>query len=185
MRQATCSVPECSAPTKRRGYCYSHYMRAWRYGTPTPDFPPKWEDIRGERFGSLVVLDRDGVYWVCRCDCGGTTKVRAGDLNRGSVTTCGDSATHHRIPVVGYSGAHCRVRRDLGAAADHSCVDCGKQAKHWSYDHKDAAELYDVVTGGYVVAYSLDAEHYEPRCVPCHKRYDLDRINATPARALD
>ena len=27
-------------------------------------------------------------------------------------------------------------------------------------------------------AYSLKIEHYEPRCVPCHKRMDLDRIKS-------
>lgn len=28
------------------------------------------------------------------------------------------------------------------------------------------------------VAYSMNPDHYQPRCVPCHKRYDLDRQGA-------
>lgn len=29
-----CSVPDCAAPVKTRGFCSSHYMRWWRYGDP-------------------------------------------------------------------------------------------------------------------------------------------------------
>ena len=28
------------------------------------------------------------------------------------------------------------------------------------------------------IAYSNNPEHYEPRCVPCHKRFDLGRVDS-------
>lgn len=29
-----CSIPECSAPARSRGWCYPHYKRWWRHGDP-------------------------------------------------------------------------------------------------------------------------------------------------------
>ena len=73
----------------------------------------------------------------------------------------------------GYGGAHDRVTRMWGAPASAwSCADCGGPAAHWSYDHADpdekSAEVNDCV-----LPYSLKPSHYQPRCVPCHKRFDL------------
>jgi hypothetical protein len=51
-------------------------------------------DLRGQRFGRLVVLRRNGsrqgsACWLCRCDCGRMTTVR-GDCLRNKVTrSCG------------------------------------------------------------------------------------------------
>lgn len=64
-------------------------------------------------------------------------------------------------------------------AQTHQCIDCGSQAYHWSYDHDAPDEMYETI-GKYLVAYSPSQEHYAPRCVPCHKRFDLDRIDGTP-----
>lgn len=125
MADATCSVPDCAKPIKRAGFCYGHYMKNWRYGTPTPEWPDRWVDVRGQRFGALVVEERAGMKWLCLCDCGRTTRVRAGDLNRGTVTTCGDRPTHWRQDDAGYSAAHDRVRRDRGRVQRHACEDCG------------------------------------------------------------
>lgn len=51
-------------------------------------------DLTNMRFGRLTVLCQDetktnGVWWVCRCDCGWTTTVRAQSLTRGLTTSCG------------------------------------------------------------------------------------------------
>lgn len=179
MPNNTCSVADCDLPIKRRGYCYGHYMKAWRYGTPTPVFTPKWEDIRGVRYGALVVTHRQGMRWACDCDCGRTTLVRSGDLNAGSVSSCGDSTTHRRDPDAGYTAAHDRVRRDRGSIHLHECTDCRAPARHWSYNHTDPDERLAEGLSVKPIAYSLNSEHYSPRCVPCHKRFDLDHINAT------
>lgn len=81
---------------------------------------------------------------------------------------------HHRWATdsLTYSGAHIRVRRARGKASTHSCVDCSGPASSWAYDHKDSEQLVD--TRGR--AYSGNPEHYEPKCVPCHKSADLRRL---------
>lgn len=178
MPNATCSVDGCEKPTKRLGLCYGHYMKQWRYGTPEPTFEPRWEDLRGRRFGQLVVTHREGMVWVCRCDCGRPHRVRAGDLNRGTTRSCGTQGGHGRQETAGYGAAHERVRRDRGPAQHHACVGCGEPARHWSYNHDDPDELISDEPRIEGVAYSLKPEHYSPRCVPCHKRFDLDRIDA-------
>jgi hypothetical protein len=61
--------------------------------------------------------------------------------------------------AVGYGGAHHRVRRARGPASEYLCADCGEQAAHWSQVHG--------MTG-------LEPEHYAPRCVSCHGRYDSE-----------
>lgn len=174
--QATCSVPECSEPTRRGALCYGHYMKQWRYGTTAPEHQPRHVDITGQRFGTLTVVRRAGRAWLCRCDCGRERTVSAGDLNRyGDRSTCGHKPAH-RANAGTYSTAHMRVRADRGPIRDQVCVDCGEQAQHWSYDHTDPDER--IGTSGNSpkpVPYSLNPDHYSPRCVPCHKRHDLKR----------
>lgn len=182
MTNATCSLPDCPKPMKRAGFCYGHYMKNWRYGTPAPDFGPGWEDIRGQRFGTLVVVERVDHRWRCDCDCGRTRLVSAGDLNRhGDASTCGDRRTHRRLDMAGYTAAHQRCRSDRGRVQGHPCVDCGKQAQHWSYNHDDPDELLAYDLSAHPVAYSLKSEHYSPRCVSCHKRFDLGRADSATA----
>ena len=74
--------------------------------------------------------------------------------------------------VVGYRGAHDRVRALRGPASDHGCIRCGDTARHWAYDHADPAERSDDRGR----AYSVEPDHYLPLCVPCHKRHDLDYL---------
>jgi len=154
-------------------------MKDWRYGTPTPDHGPKWTDIRGQRFGALVVTKKsEGSTWTCLCDCGATTKALTGDLNRGSKISCGNSKIHHRSSDAGYAAAHQRVRQDRGPVTRQPCIDCDAPAYHWSYDHADPMELLAYGLSANPVAYSLDPDHYSPRCVPCHKRFDLGRATS-------
>lgn len=68
---------------------------------------------------------------------------------------------------VGYMQAHLRVKNSKGRAANYQCVDCGKPGQHWSYDGEDENECIE-----YDLLYSLDIEHYVPRCVKCHARHD-------------
>ena len=58
---------------------------------------PAFIDLSGMRFGKLTVLERDKThygrgdhtYWICKCDCGKTTRVRPDALKSGSVVSCG------------------------------------------------------------------------------------------------
>ena len=171
----TCSVTDCSNPIKRFGYCYGHYMKNWRYGTPTPQHPDRWVDIRGKVIGTLTVTKRVKGGWLCLCSCGNTRIASAGELNRtGDRNTCGAPGAHLDTEPR-YAAAHDRVARLHGPASQHPCVDCGNPARHWSYDHNDPDELYAVGLSANPMAYSANPDHYEARCVPCHKRYDLGR----------
>lgn len=181
--QGKCTVDDCTKGAHRKEYCYAHYMKDWRYGTPTPQHAPTWEDLTGRRYGTLVAKARtDSGAWICACDCGETITRRVGDLNRyGNACTCGTTGKHYITDAPGYGSAHGRVRSTHGAASNYQCITCGDRAYHWSYDHTDADELTYEYEPGKVIAYSAKPEHYQPRCVPCHKRYDLDRIDSALA----
>ena len=183
MADRTCSIEGCGKPPRSRTaeWCPMHYHRWYRHGHPlrlaTRSGPQ--EDLRGQRFGALVVTawapSGDKSMWACVCDCGATKVVTTGSLNRyGSSNTCGDKSAHLRDDIT-YSGAHERVRSLRGSASRHQCVDCGRKAGHWSYDHGDIQELYTAEG----LPYSLHPAHYEARCVPCHKRFDLGRAHHT------
>lgn len=167
-----CKVDGCAKPPRTHGFCYAHYMKNWRYGTPTPEHEPRWLDLIGQQFGHLTVIARAEDKWLCQCDCGATTEVRAGDLNNGNITGCGDWRAHPRTETPGYGSLHTRIQRDRGRADDHACVDCGQQAEQWSYDHTDPNELMHFRDGG-EYPYSLDINRYEPRCISCHRRFDM------------
>lgn len=186
---AGCQVPGCQNPARSRiaTMCPKHYHRMYRYGTldKLTDLrregliPRNRDDITGLRFGTLTVKRPTDTGWDCLCDCGNRTEKRTGDLKRTlDASTCGTKA-NHLAPTVEYSGAHSRHRSSLGRARDHRCTDCQAPASHWSYNHDDPDELISTATRTHGIAYSLKAEHYSPRCVPCHKRFDLDRLDGT------
>lgn len=172
---AVCSLSGCTKPVKRRGLCYGHYMKWWRYGDPTWTQPKRRRNLLGQRFGQVTVIEElDEGHWLCLCDCGNKSRVRGWSLTSGGTTTCNDGPTHRRADDISYSAAHARMKRDRGPASTHSCVDCGETAGHWSYDHADPDEVR--TPEGY--AYSLKTNHYQPRCVPCHKTFDMGRADA-------
>lgn len=179
----TCAIEHCDKPVKRTGLCYGHYMKQWRYGTPTPQHRPAYTQLIGTRFGTLLVTARIDRQWLCQCECGRTVTRRTGDLNRtGESNTC-NAPGQHLQEHVKYGAAHERVKRLHGAPTTHACVDCGSPASHWSYNHDDPNELQETGLSARPLAYSTDPSHYSPRCVPCHKRFDLGKINATYAAA--
>lgn len=176
MPNPTCTIDGCDKPARSPAadWCPKHYQRWYRHGDPLHTVPrtPR-RDLAGHTFGMLTVIGHQGgKYWHARCECGAKTTVATGDLNRGTTTSCGDRA-HRRVQNVAYSAVHGRLRRDLGPANLLRCIDCDAQASHWSYDHTDP----DEVTDANGLPYSLNADYYQPRCVSCHKRYDLGRAH--------
>jgi hypothetical protein len=77
-------------------------------------------DKTGKRFGSLVVQERvprpEGIegkseaWWLCLCDCGNESFVRAGSLRDGLTKSCGCGQGHNRLRP--YEALYKRVRRD-------------------------------------------------------------------------
>ena len=53
------------------------------------------ENLVGQRFGRLVVIERDKerntrkTYYYCRCDCGTVKSIRADSLKCGAIRSCG------------------------------------------------------------------------------------------------
>jgi hypothetical protein len=81
----------------------------------------------------------------------------------------GSAAQGWKGDAVGYASAHDRVEAVRGLASLHACVDCGDTAHDWSYDHTDPAQRLDAK--GH--PFSLDTTHYDPRCTPCHNKFDV------------
>jgi hypothetical protein len=55
-------------------------------------------DLTGQRFGKLIVLEKadkpkhlknSSIYWLCKCDCGGTIIGNSSDLRKGYLKSCG------------------------------------------------------------------------------------------------
>jgi hypothetical protein len=140
-------------------------------------------DLTNQEFGRLTVLrrvendERGGAWWLCRCACGKRKRVRSAHLRRGMVQSCGclrsetTAARNWRGDDVTYIGAHLRVSRQRGPAADYECVDCEGPAKEWSLSH-EAQDVKEEQRGRYLVPYSPDPNDYEPRCKQCHSYYD-------------
>lgn len=61
-------------------------------------------EMVGERFGRLVVVEECAtrknscVYWICRCDCGNTTKpIKGTSLRDGTTKSCGCCVTDANV----------------------------------------------------------------------------------------
>lgn len=78
---------------------------------------------------------------------------------------------HHRWTGddAAYGTVHGRLRDERGRAEDMTCVECGRQAADWAYNHTSGVEMYD--SRGCV--YSPDLTAYVPMCKSCHKKYDM------------
>jgi hypothetical protein len=55
-----------------------------------------WNNLTGQRFTKLIAIQAvpgskfsNEARWICLCDCGNEKIVRAGDLRRGTVKSCG------------------------------------------------------------------------------------------------
>ena len=146
--------------------------------------PPR-QDLTGRKVGRLTVRrpapdSADGrTRWVCECQCGQETTVYTFALNAASTLSCGcliRDTLHarrgeHRTDRTTYRTAHKRVEAVRGKATAHRCTDCGTPATEWSYDHTDPQERVQVVRG-FALTYSTKTEHYQPRCLPCHRTHD-------------
>lgn len=67
-----------------------------------------------------------------------------------------------------YQIAHSELRQHRGNADQHTCVDCTAPAQEWSYDYNDPDEVR--CSSG--TRYSLNPDHYQPRCTSCHRTRD-------------
>lgn len=154
MQATRCSVTDCTKPAKCRGWCVGHYTRWVRTGDTGPS--ELWDRKRKP----CAVADCDRLaraYGYCE---GHRSRNDRGDLRP-------DVPLGQKPPVT-YSGAHSRVAKARGKAADHACVDCGNPAQEWAYDGLDEHEVTDGPR-----RFSRNPAHYMPMCVPCHRAFDM------------
>lgn len=182
MTSGTCTVLNCGKPrrTSRSPYCEMHYYRLRRTGQLTARPQPQRELRR-----ALAEKDPTAILTcsVKECDqparTGGmcekhyTRVLRHGDVHafthqRDRNLPRGPANVRWAGDGIGYDGMHQRVHAAKGSASSRPCVECGGPANQWSYDHADPEERM-----GDKGAYSLTVEHYVPRCVSCHKKFDL------------
>lgn len=181
MLAKTCSVDGCDRKHYGHSYCNKHYKRWRKTGDPLAA-RHYGVDLSGQRFGRLTVLGRaleasSDPKWTAHCECGAVITARANKLRSGHTKSCGclraDTVGQlRRQEVVDYAGAHNRVNALRGPAKTHPCVDCGDPAKDWSYDREDPDERIAVNNHGRGLAYSLNPDHYQPRCKRCHAAFD-------------
>lgn len=153
MTKGTCAVGGCASPIEKREWCGKHYQRWYNHGDPTYE-RPRHDVCTVDGCGDPTRSKVSGL-----CEMHYYRRYRHGDT---------DTVIDTRRPEVRYRAAHARIRQDRGAASAHPCVDCGRVAEHWTYDHADPDEC----TSDTGQAYSMDPWHYRPRCVPCHAHYD-------------
>ena len=83
-------------------------------------------DETGNRYGKLTVLYKDklnahndGMYWVCRCDCGNITTVKASNLRCSRTRSCGCDSSKNKIKLWN-NGVWKRIDKDT-----IECCKCG------------------------------------------------------------
>jgi hypothetical protein len=198
MAERICASEGCGTlvgPKGARGWCPMHY-RAWYYAQPPKPRPPcsapgcskptvqrLWCAMhrgRLKRTGSLDLIARERpTCSVDGCDAKATSRQLCSKHNarldrhgNTDVMLAGPREQHFAWggDEVTYRTAHGRLTRYRGKANQHPCVDCGALAAQWSYDGKAENEQRDPRTG---IAYTTEMVHYQPRCYPCHKAFDL------------
>jgi hypothetical protein len=123
--------------------CMIEYKRAWRlkrYGPPKPK----------------------AAYPCERCGNQPTRSPRS--------RCCQQCWDQLHPPSTEYSAVHRRLSKLRGSASELQCVDCGKQAVHWSWDRTGPALIQ--LWHGKIIRYTDDLSRYVPRCRSCHGRHD-------------
>lgn len=172
-----CTAPGCNSRANRKvaGLCEKHYMRLRRNGT-FESIQPRVPDKECITEGCSARAYRvDGLCRNCsvRLMKNGSVERHVGSLH----------PIWREFDSVSYRTVHQRIRARRGFAKDRKCVDCGGRAAHWSYNNRSPVER-EGANEGRAVRYSPLLCDYEPRCVSCHKQFDLAARRFSWERAL-
>lgn len=180
-QHSECTLEGCQKKprSKYADLCAMHYHRKYRHGSPGEAAARK-RDGRNEFCCVPGCMNAD--RYVGYCAKHDARMRRHGDPHKVVAPKDRNMPTGVDHPNwvgnhAGYTTSHSRVARERGKAELHQCVDCGTKASHWSYGH-DAPDEKVESMDGLRVAFSPTADYYSPRCVPCHKRFDLGRLDA-------
>jgi hypothetical protein len=178
--RAECKIEGCTKRSAGRGWCSTHWLRWRKHGDPLY-VTPRTEYNVERRIGCLVDGCDAPHHAHGYCTRHATRFVRYGNPLEPQHQPTGRPLDNDR-PT--YTAIHRRLTRTRGKASAYACVDCGAEAREWSYDGGDPDE-YQVpaktLRGWMAVTENLQA--YSPRCVPCHRRYDA--ILVEPGDHLD
>jgi len=101
-----------------------------------PNKQSNYTQFVGQKFVSLLVLDIEGIYFICKCKCGNESKFKARDVISGRKSSCNNSKCYKK-PVdnshlIGQKFNMLTILELNGAWATCKC-DCGKiaRAKHY------------------------------------------------------
>lgn len=185
---AVCTVDGCEreATRRRRTWCEMHYYRARRTGTTEliQRTSPKGRPIKAQRRqrGQCSVegceLIDAGPHRMCakhwtRVQRHGSPDVVIHQRDRNLPRR--ERSRHWTGDDASYFAIHQRLRYQRGPARTHVCVDCGNHARQWSYQRTGGPSQRESPEG----PYSVDLDDYVPRCVPCHKKFDLAHLGRT------
>lgn len=168
----TCAYEECDRQTRSPGseWCEGHYYQL-RRGTP---LRPLGDYRRGPRPCSIEGCEKIiATGSVCsmhekRIRVHGDPHVFIPQRERNLPT--GEDHHHWTGENASYTAVHQRLKRTRGLAKDQICP-CGQPARQWSYiGPREPGER---------LPYSPDLSLYEARCVPCHKKADMQAIRRT------
>jgi 5-methylcytosine-specific restriction endonuclease McrA len=153
-------------------------------------------DITGQVFHKLTVItyDSDVKKWVCRCECGGSVKVRTAALNNGNTKSCGcyqkfrasTSATkQHRDKRVSMGLPEDQLltsdiervkfmpmSKDILARDDYTCAWCSKVGSDLNVHH---IELWSVKADR-----RFDRANLVTLCKPCHLTVHKNNFHGEP-----
>ena len=175
-----CEVSFCSKPVRsgKAALCEGHYNQK-RKGKPFTELKPRRIE-GGCGVAGCELPRRRGRY----CPKHTARIARHGDPHkviphseRNFLTGedhpkwTGDEAT--------YNAVHMRLRTQRGSASEYRCISCPAVAEQWAYVHNRERSA-TAVEG----PYSVVLADYEPMCVRCHKRMDMDIVLARRAATL-
>lgn len=167
-----CKIDECKREVRCRDMCNMHYRRWRKHGDPEVALPQGFQP--GNTYAKTYGFQPGHPDYGTQFKPGSDT--RRGSFSSGHDPNRAAPRRESSNPAwkgrdISYANAHYRVRAKRGKATLHACLDCGIQARHWSYNGQDPSQLSEV-RGGRTMYYSPDPDFYEPRCQPCHISFD-------------
>lgn len=176
-----CKTDQCNRDVSARGMCKLHYSRWRRANQPDcrQDNCDKTAHSRGlcyYHYRRMRDAERGEPCTVKACDrYASMTGLCTGHYSRKWYReNVGPGYRDMEDPIDAgpqtYYSMHKHIKYVHGSASALDCVDCGQAAEDWSYNHDGGnSEVIDDAIG---LAYSTDIGDYDPRCKPCHGRFD-------------